>query len=295
MSSSRSSEKEPITRRRFLTATALGAAGLGLYSGEFERHHLEITYPEVRLPNLPPVFDGFRMAQLSDIHLDMFTEPYFLRDIVARINRLRPDAVFLTGDFVTHQWLPHKYPIHAAWACARILDGIECTRRYAILGNHDVVVSAQAVTAALTASRIPVLRNSFAPLELGASRLWLAGLDDPVEGHPDLDQAIPEFLRDRADQPVLLMCHAPDYADTVLAHPAGKSVAFMLSGHTHGGQIRAPFLGPMVLPDLGKKYVEGLFQLQGMQLYVNRGLGTVGVPVRFNCPPELTCITLRRA
>ena len=166
MSSSRSSEKEPITRRRFLTATALGAAGLGLYSGEFERHHLEITYPEVRLPNLPPVFDGFRMAQLSDIHLDMFTEPYFLRDIVARINRLRPDAVFLTGDFVTHQWLPHKYPIHAAWACARILDGIECTRRYAILGNHDVVVSAQAVTAALTASRIPVLRNSFAPLEL---------------------------------------------------------------------------------------------------------------------------------
>ena len=91
------------------------------------------------------------------------------------------------------------------------------------------------------------------------------------------------------------MCHAPDYADDLLAHPAGMSVDLMLSGHTHGGQIRLPLVGALQLPDMGKKYVEGWFKLGRMQLYVNRGIGTVGVPFRLDCPPEISLFTLRTA
>jgi uncharacterized protein len=284
-----------LTRRNFLRAGCAGAAGLALYSGEIARHVIEMTHPEIHLPNLPPAFDGFRIAQLSDIHLDEFTEPFFLREAIDHINRLRPDAVFLTGDFVTHELFPRKWSVPVAWKCAGILDGLQCTQRYAILGNHDIGVSAPDVTEALTHSKIVVLRNSFAALERGSSRVWLAGLDDPVEGRPDIDLAIPESIRNRAGEPIILMCHAPDFADKLLNHPAGPSVQLMLSGHTHGGQIRIPFVSPINLPAWGRKYIEGIFNLQGLQLYVNRGIGTVGIPFRLNCPPEITSMTLRRS
>jgi uncharacterized protein len=289
----RPSSAANLTRRRFLTAGLAGAAGLALYSGEIARHAIDITYPEIRLRNLPDAFSGFRIAQLSDIHIDQFTEPYFLREAVSHINRLRPDAVFVTGDLVTYELLPRSLAVRTAWTCANILNQLECRQRYAVLGNHDVLVNPRGVTAALAANGFTVLNNSFSALERNASRIWLAGLDDPVEGHPDIDRAIPAFIRNRPGEPVFLMCHAPDFADTVLAHPAGPSVAFMLSGHTHGGQIRLPFVGPMDLPALGQKYIEGIFSLASLQLYVNRGLGTVGLPFRLNCPPEIACITLR--
>jgi predicted MPP superfamily phosphohydrolase len=89
------------------------------------------------------------------------------------------------------------------------------------------------------------------------------------------------------------MCHAPDYVDFLLKQPAGGTVALMLSGHTHGGQVRLPFMGATQLPEMGRKYVEGWFRIGALQLYVNRGIGTIGVPFRFNCPPEITLFTLR--
>ena len=295
MPSSRPLTPSQLTRRRFFQVGLAGAAGLALYSGEIARHSIEITYPEIRVQGLPVAFDGFRIVQLSDIHFDQFTEPYFLREAVHRINQLRPDAIFLTGDFVTFELLPRPFAVRAGWNCARILERLACTARYAILGNHDVIVDPLAISMALTQSGITVLRNSFTALEHGSSRIWLAGLDDAVEGKPDLDRAIPTMLHNRPEEPVFLLCHEPDYTDTLLNHPAASSVQLVFSGHTHGGQIRFPLVGPVTLPELGKKYVEGLFRLQGLQLYVNRGLGTVGVPFRLNCPPEISLITLRRA
>lgn len=283
-----------LTRRRFLQSGVAGAAGFALYSGEVERHLIEVTEQEMRLPSLPAAFDGLRIAQLSDIHLDEFTEPFFLRMAVDHINRLQPDVVFLTGDFVTHEFRPLKYSIRSAWQCAGILNTIACTQRYAVLGNHDLAVNAQIVTEALSSIGVNVLRNSFTEFSRGSSRVWLAGLDDAVEGKPDLDRAMPELMRNRAGEPIILLSHEPDMVDTVLTHPAGKSVELMLSGHTHGGQIRLPFIGPVNLPELGKKYIEGAFRFQHLQLYVNRGIGTVGVPFRLNCPPEITLLTLRR-
>ncbi len=288
-----STQLQPISRRRFLTTGLCGAAGLALYSGEIERHWIEVKPVEIHLQSLPSVFDGMRIAQLSDIHLDEFTEPFLLRHSIEEINRIQPDAVFLTGDYVTYQIAPRKFATQSAWQCAEILNELKCRNRYAIMGNHDVMLGEKLVTEALTANGITVLNNSYLPLERGSGRIWLAGLDDPVCGRPDLDAAIPVSLRDVPDEPVIVMCHAPDYADHLAAHPSAKSVGLMLSGHTHGGQVRLPFVGALNLPPGGRKFVEGWFRVGSMQLYVNRGIGTVRVPFRFDCPPEITNITLR--
>ena len=287
--------KAPITRRHFLIASACASAGLALYGGEVERHWIEVTHRDVFLPGLPQAFDGFRVAQLSDIHIDNYTEPFLLRDAVHHINNLNPDAVFLTGDFVTRGLLPGILAIASVWQCGSLLQQLECPHRYAVLGNHDVLVNRAAIKEALIESAITVLDNAYLPIERAGARFWLAGVDDPVEGLPDPELAIPQSIRNVPHEPIVLMCHAPDYVDTLLRLPEGQAVSLMLSGHTHGGQVRVPLVGPMVLPPLGRKYVEGWFRFGDLQLYVNRGLGTVGLPVRFNCPPEITLFTLRSA
>ena len=266
---------------------------MALYSGEIERHWPQIARRDMALSGLPTVFDGMRIAQLSDIHMDEYTEPFFLREVIGQVNRLRPDLVLLTGDFVSDGLGTKAYEVGAAWQCANILRELECRSIYAVLGNHDFAVDDKEVTAALTDNGITVLRNACLPIERSGSRFWLAGLDDPVEGEPKPDLAIPPSIRGRPGEPIVLMCHAPDYVDYLLRHPAGKAVGLMVSGHTHGGQVRFPLLGAVQLPELGKKYVEGLFQLGSLQLYVNRGIGTVGLPFRFNCPPEITLFTMR--
>jgi len=280
-------------RRQLLKAGFWGTAGLALYSGEIARHWVEVTERDVTLAGLPQVFNGMRVIQLSDIHLDQYSEPFFLRDVVERVNRMHPDLVVLTGDFVTDGLGTQKFQAGSTWQCANILNGLTCKLRYAVLGNHDFGVGAHLVTKALEANGIPVLRNSHVPIERAGGRIWLAGVDDPLEGHADPERAIPEQIRSVPNEPVILLCHAPDYADKVLKRVAGSSVGLMLSGHTHGGQVRLPFFGAVELPLLGKKYVEGMFQLGAMQLYVNRGLGTIGLPFRLNCPPEITMLTLR--
>jgi hypothetical protein len=110
---------------------------------------------------------------------------------------------------------------------------------------------------------------------------------------PIPELAIPESIRNVPHEPIVLLCHAPDYVDDLLPTPVGRALSLVLSGHTHGGQIRIPLIGATELPPLGRKYVEGWFRFGNLQLYVNRGLGTVGLPVRFNCPPEIALLTLR--
>lgn len=286
-----------MNRRHFLTGGLCGAASLALYSGEIERHWVEVSHRDVYLPGLAAAFDGLRIAQISDIHMDEFTEPFFLRHVIDRINQIKPDAVFITGDFVTSTIVMDigatRFARGAAWHCANILNGLECKALYASLGNHDINVGAKQVSAALVANGITVLRNACLPIERGGGRIWLAGLDDPLEGHPDLDLAIPASIRNIPGEPIVLLSHAPDYADHLLTQPAGEAVDLMLSGHSHGGQIRFPLVGALVLPPLARKYVKGWFQLGHLQLHVNRGIGTIGLPFRFDCPPEITSITLR--
>jgi len=290
-----SPRKSSITRRRFLAAGACAVGGFALYTGEIERHWIEVSQKDVLIPGLPPAFDGFRIAQISDIHMDEFTEAFFVRDVVNRVNSLKPDAVFLTGDFVTSEYAPRKFAIGAGWQCAGLLNQLACRQRYAVLGNHDFMVGADAVSEALTDNDIIVLRNYYMPLERSGGRIWLAGLADPLQGSPDPEATIPASIRNIPQEPIILLCHAPDYVDDLLTFPSGQAVSLMLCGHTHGGQVRLPLIGPLVLPFMGRKYVRGWFRFGRLQMHVNRGIGTVSLPVRFDCPPEISMLTLRSA
>jgi len=286
--------QESMTRRRFLQAGLLGAGGLALYSSEVERHWIDVTRHEVVLANLPEAFDGLRIVQLSDIHMDEYTEPFYLRQVVRKVNSLLPDAVFLTGDYVSTGPKPHSFAIGAAWQCAEILAGLDCNQVCAVMGNHDVIVGIRQISSALAAHGVTVLNNACHALERDGKRIWIAGMIDPADCVPKPDLAIPASIRHLPEEPVILLCHSPDFADVLLARPAGQAVSLMFSGHTHGGQVHFPFVGPLTLPYLGRKYVHGWFRPQNLQLYVNRGIGTVGVPFRFNCPPEISAFTLRK-
>ncbi|MEO6923617.1 MAG: metallophosphoesterase [Bryocella sp.] len=280
-----------VTRRAFLIG--LSAAGLGLvtYSGTIGRHELEMSQKRFAIRDLPDAFVGFRMVQLSDIHLEEYTEPSFLEDAVRRINALEPDMVVLTGDYISRGPRKKAFALRTAGLCAEILTGLKAPQRYGILGNHDAAVGPEEITALLKAKGTPILSDEFVAIERGGERIWLSGARDPGVLGCDLFKAVPE----KPKAPVVFLCHEPDFADNVMRHPRAGAVNLMLAGHTHGGQIRLPLGGPLVLPPMGKKYVEGAFRLGAMQLYVNRGLGTVGLPLRLNCPAEITQITLERA
>jgi hypothetical protein len=283
-------EKQRIlTRRQFLGLSGLSALGLGLYAGEIARHEIDIVQRTIQLNRLPDAFKGFRIVQVSDIHYQRFTEEFFVKLVLHDVNALKPDLIVLTGDFISDPKFKSDTPVTWAYECAELLTRIECPQRYAVLGNHDCDVNEPAITDALETHRIPVLTNRGIALERDGKRIWLAGIADCLSGNerPNYEKAIPEAIRTDGD-PVILLAHEPDIAPQSAKH----GVDLMLSGHTHGGQVRFPFVPAFYLPPMGEKYVEGHFQVGPMQLYVNRGVGTVGLPFRFNCPPEITVITL---
>ena len=292
--SQRPNTLQRFSRRAFITGGAIAAAGLGvgLYASEIERHFIEIVPQTFLVPNLPEAFHGFRIAQLSDIHLEWFTEDYFLRHAVSKINALKPDLVLITGDYITNNAQGPDNRAYAAMPhCGEILHGLECPLRYGILGNHDAEVDSAAVLDMLVTHGITPLVNRHVPIERHGQRFWLAGLDDAEAGQPDLDLAIPE----KPDAPVILMCHEPDFMDFIARHRRKPMIDVVLSGHSHGGQVRMPFYGALTLPPMGQKYSLGRYRFDNTLLYVNRGLGTVGLPLRFDCPPEITQITLQPA
>lgn len=280
-------EKKRLSRRAFLKVTGASALGLVVWSGEISRHEISVENRTIHLPRLPDSFRGLRIVQISDIHYAEYTEGFFVRRVVEHVNRLRPDIVVLTGDYISYAPLSHAFARRAIWPCAEILRGIECKQRYAVLGNHDCMVGGDAIIDALEANTIPVLTNASVPIERDGRRLWITGLGSASckQAHPEI--AIPKAAR-TGNEPVILLVHEPDILPAIAAY----NVDLMLSGHTHGGQVRIPFLPPLHLPPLGEKYVEGLFSLGPTQLYVNRGIGAVGLPFRLRCPPEITHFTL---
>ena len=276
-----------LTRRSFLRLSAASLGGLALYAGEVSRHELSLEQHTIHLERLPDGFRGLRIVQVSDFHYDEYTEPYFVREVVRRVNGLRADVVVLTGDFVSYGPLPFSFARTHARQCAALLSEIACPLRYGILGNHDEVVGAAYVTGPMREHGIQMLVNEWTVLERGGERVWLAGLGSACTDNSKPERGIPKASVTRNDA-VIVLAHEPD----ILPEIAGYGVDLMLSGHTHGGQVRLPFLPPLQLPNLGKNYVEGLFRHGRTQLYVNRGLGTVGVPFRLDCPPEITVLTL---
>ncbi|MFZ0630098.1 MAG: metallophosphoesterase [Acidobacteriaceae bacterium] len=293
-SSSSQGRSHWLTRRSFLTLSAATVGGLALYSGEIARHELSVEEHTIQLARLPDAFRGMRIAQISDIHYLEFTESFFVREVVDHVNRLKPDMVLITGDFVTYG--PIRFPptpIHKAFALrhmpelASMLSRIECPLRYTSLGNHDQMVNGRAIWHILMDHGLPCLYNQIVPLERDGQRLWLVGLGSACVGAANPEQAIPaNLVRDK--EAMIVMAHEPD----ILPEIAKYNADLMLSGHTHGGQIRIPFLRPAFLPQYGRRYIEGWFQYGPTHLYVNRGIGAIGLPLRLNCPPEITVFTL---
>ncbi len=277
-----------VTRRGFLRAlsqvtlaTAAFGVGAAGYSLKIEPRWLRVVSRTLRLPRLPAAFDGFRLAQISDLHFGRAVDPDYLIAACERTTALKPDAIAVTGDFVST--LEDDQADRVATAVSRLRAPLGV---YATLGNHDWWNSATFVRAAVTQGGATLLTNASLPLERGGARLHFAGVDDIWEDRHDLAAALSAVPSGEA---VVMLAHEPDYADTVAAD--GR-VDLMLSGHSHGGQVRLPVRGALVLPPLARKYPAGWYQIGGLQLYTNRGLGTSDLAVRFYCPPEITVFTL---
>ncbi len=284
-----------VTRRQFLRKGMLAGVGLlalGTYSTIFEPNHVLVKPLDLWLPRLPAAFNGFRIAQITDIHYGEFLGEAHLSHVINLVNSAHPDLVAITGDFATrplgrhHRYTPGAL---AAAPCSALLARLRSRLgTVAVLGNHDHATDPNFVTTALTNRGIRVLRNDAIPLEAGGSRLWIAGVDDAVEHAADLRGTMAQVPPNDA---CVLLVHEPDMADWVCKYP----VDLQLSGHSHGGQVRIPFLGAPVLPDFGRKYPLGHYQIGDLQLYTNPGVGVITLPIRFDCPPEITVFTLHSA
>jgi predicted MPP superfamily phosphohydrolase len=266
--------------------SALAVVGDGTI---FEANNPKVVSIEIPLSRLPQSWDGFRIAQLSDLHYDDYFSIVPIRKAVDLVNGLQPDLVVVTGDFVTSPPSERRsLQIRAAKAiepCAQLVA--EMRARFGILaslGNHDVATDGAYITNVLQSHGISVLRNRSVSFERNGERLWVAGLDDVLEGKYDMKLALKGIPQ---AEPVVLLVHEPDYAVYV------KNVDLQLSGHSHGGQIRFPLVGAPVLPVMGREYPRGLRRLGPLTLYTNVGIGTIWIPMRLNCPPEVTLITLR--
>jgi predicted MPP superfamily phosphohydrolase len=283
------SHTKHLTRRQFLKfalGATTGAAGVALggsvYSALIEPQWLSIERIDVPLARLPRELDGFTIAQLSDLHLGPYVGNTEIRSAVEATNQLRPDAIVLTGDYVTRE-------ADLMDDCARELSALAAPAGvYAVLGNHDHWSSLEHITHALENNSIPVLINDAMPVERNGARLWIAGVDDVWQRRADLNSALRQVP---VTEPTVLLAHEPDYAEVVRHYP----VDLQLSGHSHGGQVRLPFYGAPILPYLAKKYPIGLKRADALWVYTNRGIGVVSPPVRFNCRPEITLLTLRSA
>ncbi len=240
-----------------------------------------ITRLTLRLPNLHANFNGFRLVQISDIHLDGWMNRKRLEDIIQRINEQQPDLVAITGDFISHPTGQHESDLAAALSQVKARFGA-----VAVLGNHDHWTDPKMVRRALKAGSIRDLSNRFITLERDGAQLHIAGVDDIVERLDRLDLVL-ESLPETGS--AILLAHEPDYADTSAA--SGR-FDLQLSGHSHGGQVVLPIIGAPILPPLGRLYPSGLYQVGGMYQYTNRGLGMTGLHLRLNCNPEVTVFTL---
>jgi predicted MPP superfamily phosphohydrolase len=269
--------ERPKTPLRAL-ALNLGEAARAAFTEPFR---LTVEHQKIHLPRLPRELDGFRVVQLSDIHHSPFTSREQIERAVETANSLQPDIVALTGDYVS------KERAYAA-PCAELLGTLRARWGvYAVLGNHDHWTDAALITDLFRAEGITVLVNQGMRFENKGAAFWLAGVDDTMVGLEDLSLA----LAGSSDNEFkLLLAHNP----IILRRAARAGVDLVLSGHTHGGQVRlrsdrkANRRPP-------RRLLKGLARQGDTQIYITRGLGTVVLPVRFGCPPEVSLLELRTA
>ncbi len=243
------------------------------------RHNLSLSEASISIAGLPAAFDGMRILLITDPHAGPFLGVDELAATFDRLVAHRPDLILLGGDMVTSRLCEFESHL-AAWKQLRAPEGV-----YAVLGNHDHYTGkVPQLSRQIEAAGIRLLQNESVRLERGDDQLSLAGVDDLLRGEPDLDAALRE-----TDGPVILLSHNPD----VFFDAVRRGVALMLSGHTHGGQIRLPGLGVLVRQSR-YRLDEGRYRTGKSELLVSRGLGAVGLPWRLHCSPEAVLLTLSR-
>lgn len=274
-----------VSRRRFLqTASLFSLSSLSAASSTYQlvgTEEIEVTQHTVRLKNLPRVFDGLKLVHLTDIHHSKFVSLNEVLRMVELSNQQDPDVVLLTGDYIT--W-SKKFisPVGEALGNLKSRFGV-----YAVLGNHDVRVNADQVAQALKKAHIEVLRNASARIDLRGEGLWIAGVDEYMYGESDIPAAMMEIPR---LQPRILLAHNPE----IIGEAARHQIDFVLAGHTHGGQVRIPYMRSInVVTQPGREVLEGFVSNGRTQMYISRGLGKVVVPLRILCPPEIPVFYLR--
>jgi uncharacterized protein len=255
------------------------------YSRFIEPKQLQITYHDIHSSLIPPSFNDIKILQFSDTHIGHYYDLNQLKELITTINSLEPDVVLFTGDLID---APNQYPnpesIIPYLKAIKSLHG-----KFAIYGNHDHGgYGTESYKLIIEQSEFTLLKNSFLPLTIEDSSIYIAGLDDFMLGRPDFEETLGKIPKDSF---TIFLAHEPDVAKVSQAYP----IDLQLSGHSHGGQIQIPFYGPIVTPPFGTEYFEGFYKIgdKPLSLYVNRGVGTTRVPFRFLSKPEITMFTLK--
>lgn len=280
-----------ITRRSLLKkilggllTTGIATSGGYYYARNIEPNLLSITYHTIKHKSLPKEFDNLKIVQFSDTHLGFQYEVEQLEELIIEINNINPDIIIFTGDLLD---APNMYP--NTQKVVQLLSKLNSTLgNFAIYGNHDhggygsdiykKVMEASGFTLLLNDSRKINLLNNIG--------IWMIGIDDAMLGRINFPIAFSDIPEEDFK---IVLSHAPDLADD----SANFGAHLQFSGHSHGGQIKVPFLGALVTPPFATKYREGFYEIGSLKLYVNRGLGTTRLPFRFLSRPELTVFTLR--
>lgn len=276
------------SRRAFLQKGVIGVSAysfIGATAGVVGNDDHEIIHTTITIPKLPDAFKGFTIGLISDIHSSVFMNKQDMSDYVAIMNSLKTDLVVVTGDMVNSQ-TTEVYPFAEAFSDLKADYGV-----YGVLGNHDFFTNnVDLVAKEIDDCGVKLLRNDAVKIHKDQSYLNLIGVDD-IGRRTDPDDYLSRALSSaKNDLPKILLCHKPYYFDNA----ARMNIDLTLSGHTHGGQIVFATVDrtPISFAALASKYVAGKYTLGESTLYVNKGIGSVGVPFRINCPPELTVITL---
>lgn len=267
-----------FTRRDFLRgvgATGIGAAtGAGAYGFLYERHRIGVTHETLEVSGLPPAHAGLRVGFITDVHRSATGSHEMVATAVTLVMAEKPDLIVLGGDYISFQ--DRRYAQAAADALAPLSapHGV-----FAVLGNHD---DERDVPAVLAAKHFTVLRDARTRLTINGEPLDIAGIRYWTHRVSDITRVL------RGASPnLLLLAHTPKR----LVEAAALSVPLMLSGHTHGGQIVLPGLGPIAAREF--PVIAGSSRRANTTVFVSRGVGTVYVPVRLNCPPEVAILTLK--
>ncbi len=273
--------------RRGMTVLA-GAALTGSTYGAFKKDRYELSEIPVPVLHLPESFEGFSITLISDIHSSVFMPKEKMEEYARTVNALRSDLITVTGDFVNSQ-VDEVYPFAEAFEGLRAPHGV-----YGVLGNHDYYTrNVDVVARHVEDCGIKLLVNAGVAIRKGSETIYLLGSDD-IGTSARADAAFDTMLTGmKQDVPKVLMCHRPYFFENA----AHRGIGLTLSGHTHGGQIVFGRINDNYISAarLASPYIAGLYSIGAAKMYVSRGIGTVGVPIRINCPPEITKIVLTKA